>query len=229
MPMAGRWCTCSKTRSEHSAFERVRAGRKHVPGACRWAIVPFGAVYGRVFGVAIVGIQGLLITVEAHVGRGLPSLVVTGLPGTGVQDARERVRPAVESCGLTWPLRRVVVNLSPANARKEGPGFDLPIALGVLAASAQVPGRLLGRYAFSGELSLKGELVATPGVLAVAMAAASAGLAGVVVPAANGPEARLVDGLDVVAAPSLEAVVGVLRGARASGERAADPGSDAGE
>ena len=97
------------------------------------------AVYGRVFGVALVGVQGHLITVEAHVGRGLPALTLAGLPGAAVQDARERVRPAVESSGLEWPLRRVVVNLSPAGLRKEGPGFDLPIALGVLAASAQVP------------------------------------------------------------------------------------------
>jgi magnesium chelatase family protein len=171
-------------------------------------------VYGRVLGVAIVGIEGRLITVEAHVGRGLPSLVLTGLPGTGVQDARERVRPAVESAGLSWPLRRVVVNMSPANARKEGPGFDLPIALGVLAASAQVPGQRLASYAFTGELSLQGELVPTPGVLAVAMAAAAAGLKGVVVPHANGAEASLVEGLDVVAAPSLAAVVGFLRGSR---------------
>jgi magnesium chelatase family protein len=168
-------------------------------------------VYGRVLGVAIVGIEGRLIAVEAHVGRGLPSLVLTGLPGTGVQDARERVRPAVESAGLTWPLRRVVVNMSPANARKEGPGFDLPIALGVLAASAQVPAHRLSSYAFTGELSLHGELVPTPGVLAVAMAAAAAGLKGVVVPAANGSEASLVEGLDVVPAPSLAAVVGFLR------------------
>src|SRR5437588_3075336 len=169
-------------------------------------------MYGRVLGVAIVGIHGHPIRVETYVGRGLPTLVVTGLPGAGVQDARERVRPAVESCGLTWPLRRVVVNLSPANARKEVPGFDLPIALGVLAASGQIPRTLLTRFAFTGELSLQGELVPTPGVLAVAMAAAEAGLDGVVVPAANGAEARLVEGLDVVPAPSLTAVVSFLRG-----------------
>src|SRR5437879_9969798 len=101
-------------------------------------------MYGRVFAVAVVGVQGHLIRVEAHVGRGLPALTVAGLPGAGIQDARERVRPAVESAGLEWPLRRVVVNLSPANARKEGPGFDLPIALGALAAPAQLPARLLG-------------------------------------------------------------------------------------
>jgi magnesium chelatase family protein len=165
-----------------------------------------------VLSVAVLGIRGRVVSVEAHIGRGLPSLVVTGLPGAGVQDARERVRPAVESCGLTWPLRRVVVNIAPANVRKEGSGFDLPLALGVLAASAQVPGDRLDRLAFCGELSLKGELIATPGVLAVAMAAAEAGLEGVVVPLANREEAELVEGLRVVAAPSLAAVVGFLRG-----------------
>jgi magnesium chelatase family protein len=146
------------------------------------------------------------------VGRGLPALVVTGLPGAGVQDARERVRPAVEASGLTWPLRRVVVNIAPANVRKEGSGFDLPLALGVLAASAQVPADRLDRFAFCGELSLKGELIATPGVLAVAMAAAEAGLEGVAVPESNREEAELVEGLRVVAAPSLAAVAGFLRG-----------------
>jgi magnesium chelatase family protein len=169
-------------------------------------------VYGRVFGVAVLGVLGRLIRVEAHVGRGLPSLTVTGLPGAGVLDARERVRPAVEGAGLEWPLRRVVVNLSPANLKKEGPGFDLPIAMGVLAASAQVPARRLARYAFAGELSLKGELVATPGILAVAMAAARGGLAGVVVPRANAAEASLVEGLEVIAAPDLRTAVAFLRG-----------------
>ncbi len=170
-------------------------------------------MYGRVLGVAVVGVQGHLIRVEAHVGRGLPSLTVAGLPGAGIQDARERVRPAVESAGLTWPLRRVVINLSPAGARKEGPGFDLPIAMGVLAASAQVPGTLLSSFVFAGELSLKGELVPTPGILAVAIAAAAAGLAGVVVPQANAAEATLVDGLEVIGAPTLTEVVAFLRGA----------------
>jgi len=169
-------------------------------------------MYGRVLGVAVVGVQGHLIRVEAHVGRGLPTLALAGLPGAGIQDARERVRPAVESVGLEWPLRRVVVNFSPANVRKEGPGFDLPIAMGVLAASAQVPSAPLASYVFAGELSLKGELVATPGILAVAIAAGRAGVAGVVVPLANAAEAVLVEGIEVVAAPTLAEVVGFLRG-----------------
>src|SRR5438046_1492865 len=118
-------------------------------------------------GVAVIGVLGHPVAVEAHIGRGLPALCLTGLPGASVQDARERVRPAVESSGLEWTLRRVVVNLSPVNLRKEGPGLDLPIAMGVLAASAQVPPGLLERYAFSGELSLKGTLMPTPGTLLV--------------------------------------------------------------
>ena len=168
-------------------------------------------MYGRVLAVAVVGVQGHLIAVEAHVGRGLPALTVTGLPGAGIQDARDRVRPAVESSGLEWPLRRVVVNLSPAGVRKDGPGFDLPIALGVLSASAQIPRDQLSLYVFAGELSLKGELVPTPGILSIAIAAARAGLKGVVVPEANAVEANLVEGLDVVGAPSLSAVVAFLR------------------
>jgi magnesium chelatase family protein len=158
-------------------------------------------VYGRVVGVAVVGVRGHPVVVEAHIGRGLPSLTLTGLPGAAVQDARDRIRPAVESSGLEWPLRRVVVNLSPGNLRKDGPGLDLPVAMGVLAASGQVPGNDLARWAFVGELSLRGTLVSTSGVLSVAIAASRAGLRGVVVPAANAAEARLVEDLEVVPLP----------------------------
>ena len=129
-----------------------------------------------------------------------------------MRDACERIRPAVESQRFEWPLRRVVVNLAPGNLRKEGPGLDLPVAAGVLAATSQVPAALLGRYALTGELSLKGELMPTPGVLSVAIAAARAGLDGVIVPAANALEAAQVDRLSVVAATTLTDVVGFLRG-----------------
>ena len=169
-------------------------------------------MYGRVLGVTVLGVGGHLVIVEAHVGRGLPSLTLTGLPGAAVRDACERIRPAVESQRFEWPLRRVVVNLAPGNLRKEGPGLDLPVAAGVLAATSQVPTALLGRYALTGELSLKGELMPTPGVLSVAIAAARAGLDGVIVPAPNALEAAQVDGLSVVAASTLTEVVGFLRG-----------------
>ena len=169
-------------------------------------------MYGRVNAVTVVGVHGRLVMVEAHIGRGLPALCLTGLPGPAVHDARERVRPAVESSGLEWPLRRVVVNLSPVNLRKDGPGLDLPIAMGVLAASAQVPADRLAPFVLAGELSLRGALMPTPGILAVAMAAAKAQKRGVIVPEANGGEAALVEGLDVVAAPSLAKAVEFLRG-----------------
>jgi magnesium chelatase family protein len=170
-------------------------------------------VYGRVTGVSIVGVRGQPIVVEAHVGRGLPSLTLTGLPGAAVQDARDRVRPAVESCRLEWPLRRVVVNLSPGNVRKDGPGLDLAVAMAVLVATAQMPQDRLDAWAVAGELSLRGTLVATPGILSVAIAALQAGCRGVIVPAANAPEAALVDGLDVVGAQTLAEAVGFIRGA----------------
>ena len=169
-------------------------------------------MYGRVNAVTVVGVHGHLVMVEAHIGRGLPALCLTGLPGAAVHDARERVRPAVESSGLEWPLRRVVVNLSPVNLRKDGPGLDLPIAMGVLAASAQVPSEKLASFVLAGELSLRGELMPTPGILAVAMAAARAGKRGVIVPKPNGGEAALVEGLTVVPAPSLAQAVEFLRG-----------------
>jgi magnesium chelatase family protein len=163
-------------------------------------------------GVTVVGVRGRLVMVEAHIGRGLPALCLTGLPGPAVHDARERVRPAVESSGLEWPLRRVVVNLSPVNLRKDGPGLDLPIAMGVLAASAQVPADRLPGYVLAAELSLKGALMPTPGILAVAIAAAKAGKEGVIVPEANAGEAALVDGIRVIGAPSLVRAVEFLRG-----------------
>jgi magnesium chelatase family protein len=138
---------------------------------------------------------------------------LTGLPGAGVQDARDRIRPAVESAGLEWPLRRVVVNLSPGTLRKEGPGLDLPVAMGVMAATAQVSLAALEGWVFAGELSLRGGLVSTPGVLSVAIAAARARLRGVIVPAANAAEAALVEDLEVVGATTLGEVVSFLRGA----------------
>src|SRR5439155_9303884 len=215
MPGGGRRCTSSRTPSEAARVRYVGRTISRLEPLVRCVSVPIPTVdrmYGRVLAVAVVGVQGHVIAVEAHVGRGLPALTLAGLPGAAVQDARERVRPAVESCGLEWPLRRVVVNLSPAGIRKDGPGLDLPIALGVLAASAQIPSDRLRSYAFAGELSLRGELVPTAGILAVAVTAAAAGLRGVVVPAANRPEAALVEGIDVVAPPTLAAVAAYLRG-----------------
>lgn len=135
------------------------------------------------------------------------------------------MRPAVENAGLEWPLRRVTVNLSPADLRKDGPRFDLPIAAAVLAATAQLPKERLAGFAFAGELSLKGTLLPTPGILAMAAAASAAGLEWVVVPEANAAEPGLVEGLRVVGAPSLDLVVG-FAAARGSPARSRRRSSD---
>ena len=169
-------------------------------------------MYGRVRGMTVLGVGGHPVTVEAFVGRGLPALTFTGLPGAAVADARDRIRPAVEHAGLEWPLRRVVVNLAPGNLRKEGAGLDLPIAISVLVATAQVPAAAVSDAVFFGELSLKGEVLPTPGVLSVAIAAARAGRPILVVSEANAVEAAHVDGIRVVAVSSLEQVVLFLRG-----------------
>src|SRR3954454_1142213 len=100
-------------------------------------------MYGRVTGMTIVGVGAWPVTVEAFVGRGLPSLIITGLPGATVQDARQRLRPAGEDAGIEWALRRAVVNLAPGDLRKAGAGLVLPIAVSVLAATAQVPSNRL--------------------------------------------------------------------------------------
>lgn len=162
--------------------------------------------------MTVLGVGGHPVAVEAFVGRGLPALTLTGLPGAAVSDARDRIRPAVEHAGLEWPLRRVVVNLAPANLRKESPGLDLPIAIGVLAATGQVPAPRVASVVFFGELSLRGEVLATPGVLSATIAAVRAGYTTVVVPSANAVEAAQVEGVRVVAAGTLEQVVGFLRG-----------------
>jgi magnesium chelatase family protein len=163
-------------------------------------------------GMAVVGVGGRPVTVEAFVGRGLPSLIVTGLPGATVQDARERIRPAVEHAGLEWPLRRVVVNLAPGALRKEGAGLDLPIAISVLAATAQIPSNRLTGVVLAGELSLRGEVLSTPGILSVVIAAVRARYRTVLVPEANAVEAAQVGGIDVVPVATLERAVAYLRG-----------------
>ncbi|HJX07693.1 MAG TPA: YifB family Mg chelatase-like AAA ATPase [Actinomycetota bacterium] len=169
-------------------------------------------MYGRVTGMTIVGVGGWPVTVEAFVGRGLPSLIVTGLPGATVQDARERIRPAVEHAGLEWPLRRVVVNLAPGNLRKDGAGLDLPIAVSVLAATGQVPSNRVTGVVLAGELSLRGEVLPTPGILSMVIAAVRARFRTVLVPEANAVEAAQVGGIDVVPVGTLDRAVAYLRG-----------------
>jgi magnesium chelatase family protein len=137
------------------------------------------------------------VGVEIDVSGGLPGIVVVGLPDTAVQESRERVKAALRNAGYAFPMRKIVINLTPADLRKEGPSFDLPISVGIMAASEQVSGQLLGDYLFLGEVSLDGSLRAVAGVLPIAAAAHKMGIAGLVVPDSNVQEAAVVEGLAV--------------------------------
>ena len=158
------------------------------------------------------GLEAAAITVEVAIAPGLPGLSVVGLADTAVQEARERVRSALRHAGLKVPLTRVVVNLAPGHLRKEGPSFDLPIALGLLLASGQLAAESLNGVWSLGELGLDGTLRPVRGVLPVALAARAAGARALLVPAANGVEAALVEGLAIWPAEQLAEAVTLLRG-----------------
>ena len=165
----------------------------------------------RVTTFAIDGIESRRVTVEVDLRLGLPAFSVVGLGDKAVREARERVRAAIHNSGFTFPDKRVTANLAPAYLRKAGPGFDLAIAVGILAADGQIPLRSLGRWAVFGELSLGGELRPCGGTLAVAEGAARHAIPGLVVPVAQGAEAALVPDVQVAATPSLASVVELLR------------------
>lgn len=159
------------------------------------------------------GLAAPLVSVEVHLANGLPGLTLVGLPETAVKESRDRVRAALSNSGYTFPLRRITVNLAPADIPKDGGRFDLPVALGLLAASEQLPSDALPAYEFIGELSLGGELRPVRGVLPTAFAALQAGR-GLVVPTGNAAEASLVRGLTVLPANHLQDVVAHLQGSK---------------
>ena len=163
---------------------------------------------------ALVGIDPRRVEVEAHLQRGIPSFAIVGLADRACQEAKERVRSGISSAELTWPVqRRITVNLAPAALRKEGSGFDLPIALALLAASDQLPRGALDGHAAFGELALDGRLRPVPGALVAADGARRAGLTRLVCAAESGPEVALA-GVEPVGVPHLADAVAYLRGER---------------
>ncbi|MBD3780980.1 MAG: YifB family Mg chelatase-like AAA ATPase [Micrococcales bacterium] len=164
-------------------------------------------VLGRTRAVALVGLRGHVVDVEAHLASALPAFALVGLPDTSLTEARDRVRAAVGSTGLTWPNRRITVNLSPAALPKSGPGFDLAVAVSVLAAAGLVDAAAADRAVHLGELGLDGRLRPVRGVLPAVAAAVAAGHPDVVVPVADAAEAALVPGARVTGCRSLAEVV----------------------
>ncbi|HEX5468316.1 MAG TPA: YifB family Mg chelatase-like AAA ATPase [Gaiellaceae bacterium] len=160
---------------------------------------------------ALVGLEARPVEVEAHLQRGVPAFAIVGLPDKACQEAKERVRSGITSAELEWPLRRITVNLAPAGLRKEGSGFDLPIALAVLAASHQVPADRLAQHAALGELALDGRVRPVPGALVAAEAARRAGLDRLICPPESAGEAALA-GIEVVPVEHLSEALAYLRG-----------------
>ncbi|MFQ3680172.1 MAG: magnesium chelatase domain-containing protein, partial [Pseudanabaenaceae cyanobacterium] len=164
----------------------------------------------RIWSAAIVGIEAVPVAVEVDVSPGLPATVVVGLPDTAVQESKERVKAAIKNAGFVFPIKRIVVGLAPADLRKEGPSFDLAIALGILAGSEQVEPALLGDHLFLGELSLDGSLRPVAGVLPIAATAQAMGMKGLIVPAANAAEAAIATAVPTYGLHSLTEVVAFL-------------------
>ncbi len=151
----------------------------------------------RVWSASILGIEAIQVGVEVDVAGGLPGIVVVGLPDTAVQESKERVKAALKNSGYNFPMRKIVINLTPADLRKEGPSFDLPISVGIMAASGQVDPQLLGDHLFLGEVSLDGSLRPVAGVLPIAASAIKMGIKALIVPVENAAEAAVVEGLAV--------------------------------
>src|SRR5271165_2094480 len=164
---------------------------------------------------ALSGMFAPEVTVEVHLANGLPSFTLVGLPETEVKESRERVRAALQNCRFDFPTRRITVNLGPADLPKESGRFDLPIAIGILAASGQAPSRVLERFEFAGELSLSGELRPILGTLAMTFAVSKSSSnrhppRGFILPYDNADEASLASSVPIFPARTLLDVIAHL-------------------
>jgi len=166
----------------------------------------------KLFGSTLVGMESHRVTVEVDVTNGIPGFEMVGLPDTALKESRIRVKSAIKNSGYQWPKTKVHINLAPADIRKEGPSFDLPIALGVLQAMGQMLPARPGAFIAAGELSLDGELREVTGALSIALGARECGADYLLVPRGNAAEAALVEGIEVFGVSSLRAAVSLLEG-----------------
>jgi magnesium chelatase family protein len=166
----------------------------------------------KIGSASLTGIDAYLVEVEVDVNAGIPHFVIVGLPDTAVRESKERVKAALKNCGYSTSRRRIIINLAPADRRKEGSGFDLPISLGILAHHEAFPEDRLGDYLFLGELALDGRLKPGKGLLAATVLAKQRGFRGIVLPRENAREAALVRGIEIFALDNLGEVVQLLAG-----------------
>jgi magnesium chelatase family protein len=168
----------------------------------------------RVYSCAVIGLEGVVVEVEVDYSNGLPAVIIVGLPDAAVQESRERVQTAVKNAGLNFPRHRVVVNLAPASVRKEGPAYDLPIALGVMVLAGFLPQEAIENTIVVGELSLDGLVRHTRGILPMAATARANGFKRMFVPEMDAPEAALIPDLEIIPVKSLADLYKHLSGRR---------------
>ena len=171
-------------------------------------------MFTKVNSVGIQGIEGVLIGVEADVGDGLPGFSMVGYLSSEVREAQERVKTALKNSGYRLNAKKVTVNLSPANIRKAGTSYDLPIALAVLGAYGQADLKKIGPFAAVGELGLNGRIKPVSGVMSMVMAAKKGGLRQVLLPAENAAEAKVVEHMKIIGVSSLNQAVEILKDGR---------------
>lgn len=168
----------------------------------------------KVLSSAVVGIDAIQVEVEVDITQGLPQFSTVGLPDGAVKESKDRVKSALKNSGYEYPNRRITVNLAPADLRKEGAAFDLPISIGILAATGIIKGERIRQYLVLGELSLDGRVKPVRGALSIAVNAAECALSGIILPAENAPEAAVVEGVEVIGVSELAEVVEFLNGTR---------------
>src|SRR5437762_5697058 len=164
---------------------------------------------------AVIGLEGALVEVEVDIANGLAAFSIVGLPDAAVNEAKDRVRAAIKNSGMLFPFKRITVNLAPADLRKEGPAYDLPIAIGILLASGQIiPDEQVSEHLFLGELSLDGSVRHTNGILPMVALAREKHVKAVFVPAIDAMEATLVEGVNVYPVQTLGQLIQHLNGER---------------
>lgn len=166
----------------------------------------------KVLSGAFLGIDAYLVEVEVDIAFGFPQFSTVGLPEGAVKESKERVKAAVKNCGYDFPQKRITVNLAPADIRKEGSAFDLPIAIGILSATGLIEAEMLTDYIVLGELSLDGRIKAIRGTLPITISVRDSRLKGIILPKENAEEGAVVNGVDVLAVESLPEVVEFFSG-----------------
>ena len=166
----------------------------------------------KTFGCALFGIDAILVTIEVNIDKGMPNYFTVGLPDSAVKESQQRIEAAIGNLGYYYPHKRIVVNLAPADIRKEGSSYDLPIAIGILAAAEQIESNLLEQFVIMGELSLDGTVNSIKGSLPIALKAKQDGFRGLILPKENAREAAVVEGLEVYGVSTMSEVISILNG-----------------